>query len=156
MAQACCVTLILDETYAGLEFSGSASTGPLLGEATGVIRIGSFSKRFAQPGLRIGYVIAGAKTCRQMADINWVLAMSPCVSSQLAAADLLMAEVKNPGRIKTRPASLKPPPTWRWQPLPPMGLPLCDRMVALCSGLNFRAPKVPARNWSPIAWSMQA
>ncbi|MBY5637842.1 pyridoxal phosphate-dependent aminotransferase [Rhizobium leguminosarum] len=107
VAQACCVTLILDETYAGLEFSGSASTGPLLGEATGVIRIGSFSKRFAQPGLRIGYVIAGPKTCRQMTDINWVLAMSPCVSSQLAAADLLMAEVKNPGRIKNTAGQLE-------------------------------------------------
>jgi aspartate/methionine/tyrosine aminotransferase len=107
VAQARGVTLILDETYAGLEFSGSASTGPLLGEATGVIRIGSFSKRFAQPGLRVGYVIADPKTCRQMTNINWVLAMSPCVSSQLAAADLLMAELKDPSRIKNMVGQLE-------------------------------------------------
>ncbi|QND45961.1 pyridoxal phosphate-dependent aminotransferase (plasmid) [Rhizobium lusitanum] len=107
MARACDVALILDETYAGLEFFGSASTGPLLGPAEGVIRIGSFSKRFAQPGLRIGYVIADPKTCRQMTDINWVIAMSPCVSSQLAATDLLMAEIKDPARIKNTAGELE-------------------------------------------------
>lgn len=100
MARAIGVPLILDETYAGLEFSGTASTGALQGSAAGIIRVGSVSKRFAKPGLRIGYVIANPETCRQMTDINWVIAMSPCVSSQMAAANLLMAEIKDPGRIK--------------------------------------------------------
>ncbi|WP_425101841.1 pyridoxal phosphate-dependent aminotransferase [Tropicibacter sp. S64] len=91
-------TVILDETYAGLEFPGSGATGPLIGEAPGAIRIGSFSKRFAAPGLRIGYAIADPATIHTLADINWLLAMSPGTNDQLHAAELLVEDLKTPHR----------------------------------------------------------
>lgn len=90
--------VVLDETYAGLEFPDSGSSGALVGTRPDVIRIGSFSKRFATPGLRIGYAIAETAMADRITDINWVLAMSPCGSNQIAAAKLMMSELQSPDR----------------------------------------------------------
>jgi aspartate/methionine/tyrosine aminotransferase len=99
--------LILDETYAGLEFRGSGSSGPLMGPAPGVIRIGSVSKRFAAPGLRIGYAIAEPDTVRRLADIGWLLAMSPGTDDQLRAAEMLVGDLKTPRRLAQTTAALE-------------------------------------------------
>lgn len=99
--------VILDETYAGLEFQDSGSSGALLGDRPGVIRIGSFSKRFAAPGLRVGYVIADRETADRIADINWVLAMSPGGSNQITAAELMINELQSPIRAATIARSLQ-------------------------------------------------
>jgi aspartate/methionine/tyrosine aminotransferase len=92
-------TVILDETYAGLEFPGTGSSGPLVGDRPGVIRVGSFSKSFCAPGLRIGYAIGENSLTGGIADINWVLAMSPGGSNQIAAAELMMDDLRSPGRL---------------------------------------------------------
>lgn len=91
-------TVILDETYAGLEFPGTGSSGALVGDRRGVIRVGSFSKRFCAPGLRIGYAIGEKSVIGRIADINWALAMSPGGSNQIAAAELMMDDLRSPGR----------------------------------------------------------
>lgn len=99
--------VILDETYAGLEFPGSGSSGAMLGECAGLVRIGSFSKRFAMPGLRVGYAIAESSTASRIANINWILAMSPGGSSQITAAQLMMQELKDPASAAKAPGALQ-------------------------------------------------
>lgn len=99
--------VILDETYGGLEFPGSGSSGLLTGSAPGVIRIGSFSKRFAAPGLRIGYAIAEPRMVRKLTDINWLLAMSSGTADQLRAAELMIEDLKTPKRLMETIAELE-------------------------------------------------
>lgn len=99
--------LILDETYAGLEFPGSGSSGALTGAAPGVIRIGSFSKLFAAPGLRIGYAVAEPDMIRSLVDINWLFAMSAGTADQLRAAELLIEDLKSPKRLPQTIARLE-------------------------------------------------
>jgi len=101
------VAVILDETYAGLEFPGSGSSGALTGEMAGVIRIGSVSKRHAAPGLRVGYAIADVTTVDRIAGINWLLAMSPGGANQVDAAGLLLKELQEPERTTQTAVALE-------------------------------------------------
>jgi aspartate/methionine/tyrosine aminotransferase len=126
--------LILDQTYAGLDFTRPGDTGKLTGLRPGLIRIGSFSKRFACPGHRLGYVTGDASILDRLSTIHWGLAMSANTTAQIDACDILMACIKNPNRIRNTVAALES---------------ACDRALRQLSlhGLNVAKPQGGAMLW---------
>ena len=57
------VTVLIDEVYQGL---GSKSVDYLTKKFSNLIVLRSFSKAFGLPGIRVGYIIASSKTCREI------------------------------------------------------------------------------------------
>ena len=55
--------MFIDEVYQGL---GSKSVDYLTKKFSNLIVLRSFSKAFGLPGIRVGYIIASSKICREI------------------------------------------------------------------------------------------
>ena len=105
MTQANGCSLVLDQTYSGLVFPSTPSEPRhLYGGMSGLIRIGSLSKRFGIPGHRLGYIVADPREVDRFTSAHWSLAMSANTHAQIDACDILMDHLRHPDRI-TRTAT---------------------------------------------------
>jgi aspartate/methionine/tyrosine aminotransferase len=85
--------LILDETYAGIEFEFSSNAWSGSGVAPGTVRLKSLSKTYLLAGERIGYAVAEPRLMEDIDEAHWVMAMSPAITAQTSAARALMEDV---------------------------------------------------------------
>jgi aspartate/methionine/tyrosine aminotransferase len=87
------VTMIVDETYAGMLLDPCANVWSGAGAAPGIVRIKSLSKTYLIAGERIGYVVAEPPLADRIEEAHWVMAMSPAIAAQANAARALLEDV---------------------------------------------------------------
>lgn len=90
LAAASGTTVISDDVYRELVYGDERVARVPDGGSSCVVRLRSFSKLFAIPGERVGYVIAAPKLVASVARAHWSLGMSPPATSQRIAAAVLM------------------------------------------------------------------
>ncbi len=94
--------LLADEVYAGAERENEAVTPSFWGRYEKVLAIGSLSKAYALPGLRIGWVVAPAQTAEAIwARQDYVTIGNTMLANKLAAYTL-QPEVRARVRSRTR------------------------------------------------------
>ena len=77
--------LLADEVYAGTERTTEEVTATFWGEYDRVLSIGSISKAYALPGLRIGWVVAPAETIEELwARQDYITIASTMLGNRLA------------------------------------------------------------------------
>jgi len=81
--------VIIDETYKDLVFDPPDDPWHSEPAESGVVRLGSLSKRFRLAGHRVGYVVAESRLLADIDEAHWVFAMSTAVLSQIAALQAL-------------------------------------------------------------------
>lgn len=105
MAQSCLeqnCELVVDEAF--IDFIGEqASVIPLLEDFPNVIIVRSMTKMYAIPGLRLGYVISGVETIRQLKQgaAHWnVNALSAAIGADCLKAHLYRQNVINAASVE--------------------------------------------------------
>ncbi len=94
--------LLVDEVYAGAEHWTDEVTPSLWGEYDRVLAIGSLSKAYALPGLRIGWVVAPADVAEEIwARQDYITICSTMLGNKLAAY-ALTSEVRARILARTR------------------------------------------------------
>jgi len=96
------ITIVEDDTYRELAYPGPAPPSLWSLAASGVIRLGSFSKTVA-PGLRLGYLSAGAGFVRRLA-ARGQLDSGGCLNHTAA---MVLAEFGTSGRYAAHVATLR-------------------------------------------------
>jgi aspartate aminotransferase/aminotransferase len=81
--------IISDEVFNELVFEGKHSSPLAHGPRDLVVGVFSFSKTYALPGWRVGWVVASPATCTAIQQIHWATNMSPCTAGQIAARECL-------------------------------------------------------------------
>ncbi len=86
--------ILADEVYAGAERTTDRQTPSFYGRYDKVIAIGSLSKAYGLPGLRIGWAVAPADTIRQLWMRHEYITISATMLSNKLAALALSPEVR--------------------------------------------------------------
>lgn len=86
--------LISDEVYAGAELVGGEQTPSLYGRYRKIIAVGSMSKAYGLPGLRIGWVVAPEDLIDEIWARHEYVAISASMLSNKLAAFALSPEVR--------------------------------------------------------------
>lgn len=116
-------TLVVDETYRGLEFEAGCWAGEAL-PCERVLRVGSMSKLFGLPGARVGYAAGPRDLVEAVEAAHWSVAMSPPVVGQSLALPMLEDPPALMGRLRAALASnrdraaarLRREPALEWVP----------------------------------------
>ena len=94
--------ILADEVYAGAEHHTSEVTSSFWGDYEKVLAIGSLSKAYALPGLRVGWVVAPEKTAEEIWARQDYVTISATMLGNKLAAYALSTEVRDKLIARTR------------------------------------------------------
>lgn len=83
------VRLLVDETGHGLTYNGDGALATILSHTDDAVVIGSFSRRFAMPGWRMGWLVLPGDNVRTIECLAQSLTVSPPTLPQFAGVEAL-------------------------------------------------------------------